>query len=209
MHRQNRWLIYILSNQTLTHNEHTVQLNVKAILYVVCQHECVCPILWMCNEVAETSIQQFSIYELLTLERRDLNITPSWNNSTSFTPSPPPPLLFVFFTKASHAKQTVRFEDFRLRRKLPFFLKDHLIKWSSLLFFGVWQIDTEISSSCTCTCKQLKDNPSFLCCFLISNNTPQVNCWRLEMCNHYKEKANFGCSHVRFYLLIKWRKKHF
>lgn len=89
-HIQGRWLIYVLSNQTLTHNEHTAQPNVKAILYVVCQHECVCvpfSLWWMCNEVAKASIQQFSIYELLTLERRDLNITPSWNNSTSLSPS--------------------------------------------------------------------------------------------------------------------------
>lgn len=60
---------------------------------------------WMCNEVAEASIQQFSIYELLTLERRDLNITPSWNNSTSLTPSPAP--LSVLLLRASHAKQMV------------------------------------------------------------------------------------------------------
>lgn len=63
---------------------------------------------WMCNEVAKASIQQFSIYELLTLERRDLNITPSWNNSTSVTPSPARPS--VFLLKASHAKQMVRRE---------------------------------------------------------------------------------------------------
>lgn len=61
---------------------------------------------WMCNEVAEASIQQFSIYELLTLERRDLNITPSWNNSTSLGPSPAP-LSAVLPHKASHAKQMV------------------------------------------------------------------------------------------------------
>lgn len=35
----------------------------------------------MCNEVAEASIQQFSFYELLTWERRGLNITSSRNNS--------------------------------------------------------------------------------------------------------------------------------
>lgn len=61
---------------------------------------------WMCNEVAEASIQQFSIYELLTLERGDLNITPSWNNSTSLGPSPAP-LSAVLLHKASHAKQMV------------------------------------------------------------------------------------------------------
>lgn len=37
----------------------------------------------MCNEVAKASIQQFSIYELLTSEDVDLNITPSWNDFTS------------------------------------------------------------------------------------------------------------------------------
>lgn len=79
MRRCHLWLIYTLSNQTLTHNKYTVWLNAKAMLHVVCQHESVCPILSvaMCNEVAEASIQQFSIYELLTLERRDLNVTPS------------------------------------------------------------------------------------------------------------------------------------
>lgn len=60
---------------------------------------------WMCNEVTEATIQQFSIYELLTLERQDLNITLSWNNSTSLTPSPAP--LSVLVHKASHAKQMV------------------------------------------------------------------------------------------------------
>ena len=42
---------------------------------------------WMCNEVAEAYIQQLSIYELLTFERRGLNITPSWNNPTSLRPA--------------------------------------------------------------------------------------------------------------------------
>lgn len=60
---------------------------------------------WMCNEVAEASIQQFSIYELLTLERRGLNVT-SWNISASLTPSPAP--LCIVPPKASHAKHMVR-----------------------------------------------------------------------------------------------------
>lgn len=64
---------------------------------------------WMCNEVAEASIQQFSIYELLTLERRDLNVTPSWNNFPSFTSSSAP--FSTVLPAASHAKQMVRAES--------------------------------------------------------------------------------------------------
>lgn len=49
-----------------------------------------CCLSWMCNEVAETSIQQYRIYELLTSERRGFNTTPSWNNSASLAHSPAP-----------------------------------------------------------------------------------------------------------------------
>lgn len=141
MHRQNRWLIYILSNQTLTHNEHTVQLNVKCemwkpyCMWCVSMNVCVpFSLWWMCNEVAEASIQQFSIYELLTLERRDLNITPSWNNSTSLTPCPPPPFLFVFpyqsFTRKANGP------TWDLGRRGSRLSSQKSILWNDLLCFS-------------------------------------------------------------------------
>lgn len=95
---------------------------------------------WMCNEVAEASIQQFSIYELLTLERRGLNITPSWNNSVSLAPSPAP--LSVFHLKASHAKQMV-WPEIQAKEEVSgttILIKSASISCFVMAFFGVCHV---------------------------------------------------------------------
>lgn len=97
---------------------------------------------WMCNEVAEAPIQQFSIYELLTLERRGLNITPSWNNSTSLAPSPAP--LSVLHLEASHAKQMV-WPEIQAKEEVSgttVLIKSASISCSVTAYFGVCHMST-------------------------------------------------------------------
>lgn len=100
---------------------------------------------WMCNEVAEAPIQQFSIYELLTLERRGLNITPSWNNSTSLAPSPAP--LSVLHLEASHAKQMV-WPEIQAKEEVSgttVLIKSASISCSVTAYFGVCHMSTFFS----------------------------------------------------------------
>lgn len=97
---------------------------------------------WMCNEVAEASIQQFSIYELLTFDRRGLNITPSRNNSAALAPSPAP--LPVLHLQASHAKQMV-WPEFRAKEEASgttILVKSALNSCFVMAYFNVCHMST-------------------------------------------------------------------
>lgn len=118
---------------------------------------------WMCNEVAEASIQQFSIYELLTLERRGLNITPSWNNSTSLAPSPAP--LSVFHLEASHAKQMV-WPEIQAKEEVSgttILIKSASISCFVTAYFGVCHMSTFFFLNYTTNMRpQVKNNSSLI-----------------------------------------------